>query len=126
MCVCEWVCYDLYYLDHDWRTSSQLGPSSGPFCSFLRCNSNTSKILKQHCKHNGFGNMSLLEGPQIGANLTLSLHENSFKNNVKHRVYGPPAPMFLVCIFHVLFFLCKPCFFTTGCFTSTGALFLGI
>ena len=65
--------------------------SSGPFCSFLKCKSHTSKINKNHCKINGFGNMSLLEGPQSGANLTLFLHRKSSKKHEFSMVFAKIA-----------------------------------
>ena len=92
--LCDWVCYDLYYLDHDWWTWGHLDPSSGPFCPFLRCKSNTSKIYQNHCKNYGFGNMSLLEGTQIGSKIAPFLARKIIQKHVKHRVSGPPPPIF--------------------------------
>jgi hypothetical protein len=77
--LCDWVCYDLYYPAHDWGLRGHLGPSYAPFSSFLTCKSQTSKIHKNHCKNLGFGNMSLLEGPQIGSNMTLFYTKNHAK-----------------------------------------------
>ena len=93
---------------YGWQ-SSHLGlswPSSGHFCSFLRCKSHTSKIHKNHCKNFGFGNMSLLEGPQIGANLTLFARK-IIQKPCKHTGCLARGSQFLGCFFMFCFFHAK-------------------
>ena len=56
--LCEWVCYDLYYLDHDWWLLAQLDPSglvAELFSLFLSFKNESCKIIKKHCKLQGFG-----------------------------------------------------------------------
>ena len=106
------LCNDSYYLDLIWRLLAQLDRSSGPFCPFLRSKSITSKINQNHCKNYGFGNMSLLEGTQIGSKMALFSPRKIVQKPCKlqqKRQHPPP--------FGARF---------SGIFTSTGARFSGI
>ena len=105
------MCYDLYYLDQDWRLLPQLDPSSGPFCPFLRCKGNTSKIYQNHCKNYGFGNMSLLEGTQIGSKMALCLTRKIIQKQCKTQGFWPSPPLFFKMFFSCFVFSMKNVFF---------------
>ena len=56
--LCDWVCYDLYYLDHEWWLLAQLDPSRvhpGLSFPFLELKNEPCKIIKRHYKIQGFG-----------------------------------------------------------------------
>jgi len=106
--LCEWVCMICTIWNHDWGTWSHLEQSvlhGELFSLFLSFKNEPCKIIKKHCKIQGFELGRLLNWAKTCSKCCFLLLSKSCKNLVKHRVSGTnphpknePTHMFRFCV----------------------------